>query len=281
MKRFILIALVFIGLKAFGQVEGDPRYTLVWSEEFDSPNLNEKVWSKIPRSEAEWAVNMTPHDSLFAFVDGNIVLRGVTNTFHRSDNSKLLTGGIWSKNKKSFGNGRLEIRAKFTESEGYWPAIWMLPQKSNSFPWPYGGEIDIMEHFQTVPYIDHTVHSHYTYNLRRTQQPKSNGKAPYNKGEYNVYAVERTDDSLTFFVNGKRTFCYPRYRNGIDEQFPFSKQEYYLILDAQLGASYMPVVDTTDFPAELWIDYVRFYEFEDQQPAKKESWLRRLFRGKR
>ena len=77
MKRFILIALVFIGLKAFGQVEGDPRYTLVWSEEFDSPNLNEKVWSKIPRSEAEWAVNMTPHDSLFAFVDGNIVLRGV------------------------------------------------------------------------------------------------------------------------------------------------------------------------------------------------------------
>lgn len=278
MKRFILIALVFIGLGAYGQVEGDPRYTLVWSEEFDSGTLDEEVWSKIPRNKSEWAVNLTPHDSLFAFVDGNIVLRGVTNTFHHSDRSKLLTGGIWTKYKKTFGNGRIEIRAKFTESQGFWPAIWMLPQKNKSIPRPHAGEIDIMEHFQTAAYIDQTVHTHYTYELGRTNRPKNNAKVPYNRGDYNVYALEKTDDNLAFFVNGEHTFDYPRYRDGVDGQFPFSNHEFYLILDAQLGASYMPVVDTTNFPAELWIDYVRFYEFDNQQPAKKETWFQKLFK---
>ena len=279
MKHFLFIVLIVIGLTTIVSAQEQPRYTLIWSEEFDSEVLNDKIWSKIPRNQAEWAVNMTSHDSLYAFVDGNIVLRGVTNTFHPSDNSKLLTGGIWTKYKKNFGNGRLEIRAKFTESQGFWPAIWLLPQKSKSTPWPYAGEIDIMEHFQTAPYIDHTVHTYYTYHLHRTQQPKSNAKVPYNKGEFNVYAVEKTDDSLIFFVNGERTFVYPRYRKGEEGQFPFSNQDYYLILDAQLGASYMPVVDTTGFPAELWIDYVRFYEMENQQATKKESWLRKLFKS--
>lgn len=278
MKRFLFITLIVIGLTSFISGQENHRYILIWSEEFDSGTLDEKIWSKIPRNQAEWAVNMSSHDSLYAFRDGNIVLRGVTNTFIPNDASRLLTGGIWTKYKKSFGNGRLEIRAKFTESQGFWPAIWLLPNKCNSLPWPYAGEIDIMEHFQTAPYIDHTVHSHYTYNLRRTQQPKSNGKAAYNSGDYNVYALEKTDDSLIFLVNDKRTFVYPRYRKGVDEQFPFSNQEYYLILDAQLGASYMPVVDTTSFPAELWIDYVRFYELDSQQSENNESWLLRLWR---
>ena len=81
-------------------------------------------------------------DSCFDMRDGNMVLRGIINYSQPNDTAPYLTGGIYTKGKKAFSNGRLEIRAKLNGARGEWPAIWMLPIDA---PWPMGGEIDIME----------------------------------------------------------------------------------------------------------------------------------------
>jgi beta-glucanase (GH16 family) len=41
-----------------------------------------------------------------------------------------LTGGVYTKGKKAFINGRIEICAKLNAAKGAWPAIWMLPEKA-------------------------------------------------------------------------------------------------------------------------------------------------------
>ena len=108
----------------------------------------------------------------------------------------------------------------------------------------------------------------------------------YNEGEYNTYGLERFQDSLVFFLNGKRTFNYPRFRNGDDGQFPFSQHDYYLILDVQLGRDRSPYIDTAKLPVELRVDYVRYYELDTKtdvipEPEDYQQYTRRRFKYKK
>ena len=273
MKRFFLIVLISIRFATFCEAQEHRRYALVWNDEFDSGVLDKNVWSKIWRHSADWAIHMSSHDSLYAFENGDLVLYGLVNDFLPEDTAAFLTGGVWSKDRKAFGFGRVEVRAKFDVAQGFWPAIWMLPQAPQSLQWPYGGEIDIMEHFRSNPTVNQTVHSNYTFYLRKLYNPSQVAFPKYNEGEYNTYGMERFQDSLVFFVNGKRTFCYPRFRDGVDGQFPFSNHDFYLILDAQLGRDRSPYIDTARLPVALRVDYVRYYELDtktDIIPEPKE-----------
>ena len=273
LKRLLVFFFLLAGLRVSSYAQEHRRYALMWHDEFSAQSLDQQAWSKIKRSKSTWAVHMSPADTLYAFDKGDLVLRGMANDFLTNDNADFLTGGIWGRHKKAFGFGRIEIRAKFDVAQGFWPAIWMMPQVNKDLSWPYGGEIDIMEHFGEHAHVDQTVHSDYTYYQRRGNRPPHVAYPSYNEGEYNTYGVERFQDSLVFFVNGKRTFNYPRYRKGNDGQFPFSQHDYYLILDAQLGGAPAPYIDTAKLPVELRIDYVRYYEVDtktDVVPEPKE-----------
>ena len=286
MKRFLPIFLIIIGFIGFSNAQEHRRYALVWNDEFDSGVLDETVWSKIPRSKPDWAIHMSSDERLYGFDDGSLVLRGMVNDYLAKDTAAFLTGGVWGKGKKTFGYGRLEVRAKFDVAQGYWPAIWMLPWTDHKVNWPYAGEIDIMEHFRDNPFVNNTVHSHYTYNLRRRNRPSQVAYPSYNEGEYNTYSVERFQDSLVFFVNGHRTLTYPRFRDGRNGQFPFSDYDYYLILDAQLGRDRSHYIDTAKLPVELRIDYVRYYELDTKtdvipEPQDYQQYTRKRYKFKR
>lgn len=273
MKRLLSIILIFSCFTGSITAQEHRRYALIWHDEFNSGVLDQQVWSKIWRSRADWAIHMSPAEALYAFEDGSLVLRGMENDFLPNDTAAFLTGGVWSRYKKSFGFGRLDIRAKFDVAQGFWPAIWMLPALNKAVDWPYGGEIDIMEHFRDNLFVNQTVHSHYTVNLRRRNNPSQVAYPSYNEGQYNTYSMERFQDSLVFFVNGRRTLNYPRYHDGVDGQFPFSQHDFYLILDAQLGRDRSPYIDTAKLPVELLVDYVRYYELDtktDVVPEPKE-----------
>jgi len=273
MKRVSLFILAFVGFVGMLLGQEHRRYALVWNDEFNSGTLDKSVWSKTWRSHSSWAIHMTSDDALYGFEDGDLVLWGKVNDFLPKDTASVLTGGVWSRHRKAFGFGRVEVRAKFDVASGFWPAIWMLPQNNQAINWPHGGEIDIMEHFMYHPYIDQTVHSRYTHLLGKKTRPPYVNHAPYREGEYNTYGMERFQDSIVFSVNGQRTFCYPRYRKGINGQFPFSNYDYYLILDAQLGGSPSPDIDMAKLPVALRIDYVRYYELDtktDVIPEPKE-----------
>lgn len=270
-KKLAFFLFVFLSVSQMLAQE-NCRYALVWHDEFNDASLDHSVWSKISKGSSEWRQHMSTDESLYVHDDGQMVLLGKKKD-PKSNFSTLQTGGIWTKDKKSFGFGRLEVKAKFDVAQGFWPAIWMLPQAIKGLDWPYGGEIDIMEHFHESPYVDHTVHTNYTYNLGKKWNPPYNCKSNYKEGEFNVYSVEKFQDSLVFGVNGQRTFCYPRYKKGVDGQFPFDKHNFYLILDSQLGEGSRPMIDTASLPVELRIDYVRYYELDtktDIIPEPKE-----------
>ena len=102
-----------------------------------------------------------------------------------------------------------------------------------------------------------TVHSYYTFMLNR-YKPLQGRTYEINPNDYNVYAVEIGLDSLSFYVNGEHNFTYPRIETDDKKQYPFH-QPYYLMLDMQLKG-WAGKVDESELPAEMWIDWVRYYQ---------------------
>ena len=72
-----------------------------------------------------------------------------------------------------------------------------------------------------------------------------------------------------FAVNHRHTYTYPRIDTDKEGQFPFY-QPYYLLIDMQLGGSWVGAVDPKELPVEMWVDWVKYYE---------KRWM--LFVGKR
>jgi beta-glucanase (GH16 family) len=259
-KQFLpLIYLIFFFICSCSEKLAVRKSNLTWEEDFNQASMFDSTkWTKIPRGRSDWNRHMSEFDSCYAMRKGKLVLRGMVNNSVTSDTSRFLTGGLYTKNKVGFGFGRLEVRAKLYGAKGAWPAIWMLPVNGS---WPGGGEIDIMErlNFDSIAY--QTVHSHYTYNLK-IKDPTTSTTAAINPHAFNIYAVEKYPDSLVFFINNKRTFSYPKIKTDNEGQFPFDKDEFYLLIDMQLGGSWVGKVDSTHLPVEMEIDWVRFYEFK-------------------
>lgn len=229
-----------------------------WEEDFNGNEINQTYWTKIPRGKSDWNNYMSSYSALYEIKDSNLILRGIKNNGRVADTATYLTGGIYTKNKVAFGPGRLEIKAKLNPAKGTWPAFWMLPEKSS---WPYGGEIDIMERLNFDSIVHQTVHSAYTHDLN-IKDPKPSGIMSINPDEYNVYAVEKYKGSIVFYVNGIRNFAYPRIETDKENQFPFDQNDFYLLLDMQLGGSWVGAINDKDLPVKIYIDWIRFYEWK-------------------
>ena len=246
----------------------EEKWELVWEDDFETSLTDTSVWSKIPRWHPEWARKMSAHAECYDMRDGNLILRGIVNPDTKTDTSTYITGGVYTKYKRPFHNGRIEVKAKLQCATGAWPAIWLKPFEEEKYPWPSGGEIDIMEHLNYDSIVYQTVHSNYTQIQNMKEYPKHGITAPINRDDYNVYAVEMYPDSVVFFVNNQHTHTYPRINPAKEGQFPFDKP-YYLLIDMQLGGNWVGKINPEDLPVEMQIDWVRYYKLNPEfQPDK-------------
>lgn len=71
--------------------------------------------------------------------------------------------------------------------------------------------------------------------------------------------MERYPDSLVFFVDDIRTKNYPRILTDIPGQFPFDDID----LDLFIGIQLYSDADPEELPADMFIDWVRYYEPEE------------------
>jgi hypothetical protein len=57
-------------------------------------------------------------------------------------------------------------------------------------------------------------------------------------GEFNTFAMEWYPDRIDLFINGTKTFSYPKIENdATHSQWPFD-QNFYIILDQALGGNW-------------------------------------------
>ncbi len=230
-------------------------WTMMWNDEFNNNKLDDTKWSKIDRGSSDWNNYMSKADTCYEIKNGKLILKGFKNNFLPEDKAKYLTGGICTKNKKTFTHGKIIIKAKLNPAQGAWPAFWMLPEKGK---WPDGGEIDIMERLNYENSVYQTVHSYYTVKLGIKNNPPHSKKSIIKTNDFNTYSVEIYEDKLVFNVNDIYSFTYNKIETNKKGQFPFGKP-FYLLLDMQLGGKWVGSINDSDLPVEMEIDWVRFY----------------------
>ena len=266
-----LLAIIIIGCKenpseitdSYIYVQKADRekkdWQIIWQDDFDSSNLDTTKWTRIPPNNADWGKHMTTDSKCYDISEGKLLLNGIVNKDTLSDSRPFLTGGVYTKGKFAFQYGKIEIRAKLECAQGAWPAMWMLAEQKKYGKYPRNGEIDIMEHLNFDTIIYQTTHSYYTLELKEKDNPPHYGTSKIDNDKFNTYGLEWYPDKLVFTLNGKETFVYPKVPDVDSTQWPYD-QPFYVLIDQQLGGSWVGKVNSDDLPVQMIIDFVKVYQ---------------------
>lgn len=164
-----------------------------------------------------------------------------------------------SRDKKTFRYGRIEARLKLPQTQGIWPAFWMLGNNLGSVGWPQSGEIDIMEH---VGYEPTTTHG-------ALHGPGYSGNTPFmgthNLGEYvdvnyHVHAVEWDANGIRWFRDNIQFYSVTRAQVQNYGAWVFDNP-FFLLLNVAVGGNWPGSPDASSvFPQRMYVDYVRVYQ---------------------
>lgn len=236
-----------------------PGWKLEWNDEFNAPGkIDDSKWVRCERGSSDWNNTMSDDPRCIKVRNGRLLLMGFANDGTDKDKVPFLTGGLTSKGKFQFSHGRIEIRARFKSAKGAWPALWLLGAEGG---WPKNGEMDLMEHLNFDDIVYQTVHSEYVTQIDKTKTPPNGGTTRIDKDDFNTYGAEWDHDKITFLVNGKPTFTYPRVAEKGAAQWPFD-QPFYIIMSMQVGGKWVGEADPKDYPSGMEIDWVRVYSRE-------------------
>lgn len=241
---------------------------LVWSDEFDSINPNHWTFETggggWGNNELQYYTNGQNASIQYDAQAGSNVLviearqQGGQSCWYGAcqyTSSRMISAG-----KKEFQYGRIEARIKLPQTQGIWPAFWMLG--SNFFQgagWPGSGEIDIMEHVGYEPTLTHgALHG-----------PGYSGNTPitgtYNVGQsvdanYHVYAVEWNSNGISWFVDGNNFYSVSRAQ--VEQYGPWVfDQPFFLLLNVAVGGNWPGSPDASSvFPQRMYVDYIRVYQ---------------------
>ncbi len=301
MKIFISSLLVFTWSSLFTEKAGEettsqPEFTLVWSDEFDGDGLpDENNWAFqtqwiIPG--VGWANNEQQHytDRIDNAKVENGVLKIIAKkeTFTDSQGTKEYTSARLT-SKYDFTYGKVVVRAKLPNGVGSWPAIWTLGTNIDELggywndgidqvPWPFCGEIDIMEQFGQAT-AKGTVHAtvHHGQEFGGTSNTSSTGLATATT-EFHDYAIIWTEEEIQFLVDDQVYYTYnpeTKYpaigRNG--NTWPFDQPQY-ILLNVAMGGTLGGSIDPNFTESAMEVDYVRVYE--ETVPQAQEARLKDL-----
>ena len=166
-------------------------------------------------------------------------------------------------NKFHVQYGRIEARIKVPKGNGLWPAFWMMGADFlTGRPWPYNGEVDIME----------VLGRNTTEAYSTLHAPAYNGGGGYGlkytaaggadlAADFHIWAAEWDSDGIRFFLDGQLVFTAAKDTVEATRGPWIFDHPFYLILNLAVGGDFPGPVDaTTPFPSQMLVDYVRVYQ---------------------
>ncbi|MGE5355811.1 MAG: family 16 glycosylhydrolase [Deltaproteobacteria bacterium] len=232
---------------------------LVWSDEFDTPNIDKTKWEHEVNGDGGGNNELqfyTDSDKNSFVQNGKLFIKAIHEKYQNKD---FTSARLRTKLKGDWLYGKVEVKAKVPTGLGTWPAIWMLPTDWAYGGWPQSGEIDIMEHVGYDPNVIHgSIHTD-AYNHVKGTQKSSSQKVPDATTEFHVYAIEWYEDRIDFYIDNNKYFSFANENKGW-ATWPFDKR-FHLILNLAVGGNWGGAkgVNPDHFPAQMEIDYVRVY----------------------
>ncbi|MEW6920582.1 glycoside hydrolase family 16 protein [Trueperella pyogenes] len=260
--------------------------TLVWADEFNGPKIDESKWNIIDGMANHGAIYNRGAVGIKKGLEGdkdngylaiNSKNHGTKEALKEAvgwdpypdqplnDKQTWSSGRLESKNKYSFEHGRMAVRAKVNDSQGIWPAIWMLAQDETGHD-----EIDVLEYLGQEPW---TAYMTNHFGVQKHTYGKDYGTASIYEAwsqKFHVYEVEWSPEEITWFIDGKKWFstkkdCTP----SCDSRHTLPM---FPILETQVGDGWVGDVDYnkrwTKQDSDFLVDWVRVYQKADQDRVR-------------
>ena len=195
-------------------------------------------------------------------VDGNVI-DTESRTLNTADNSfalnrqPYLSGVITSYDSFRFKYGKVEMRGRFPQGKGLWGAFWLLNGYYKQDQ-PEDPEIDIIEALG-----DSTTTARQAYHymedldgdgfLTDTNTLELTTSMDDFSQEFHTYGVEWSEGLIVYFVDDVEV-----HRISGPQ---VSSEQMYLIANLAVGGIFPgPADETTEFPANYEIDYIRVWQ---------------------
>ncbi|MFD6751440.1 glycoside hydrolase family 16 protein, partial [Streptomyces anthocyanicus] len=159
-----------------------------------------------------------------------------------------------------FTYGRVEARIKVPKGNGLWPAFWMMGADFlTGRPWPYNGEVDIMEILgKDVKTAYSTVHAPAYNGGGGIGSPYKLPQSADFSADFHTWAADWNSKGITFSLDGQTVFTLDKEQVEQTRGPWIFDHPHYMILNLAVGGDWPGPTDaTTPFPARMLVDYVR------------------------
>jgi beta-glucanase (GH16 family) len=262
-------------------VEQGPRVQkrLVWQDEFSGTSLDSTKWEPMIGDGSLYGNPGWGNNELQYYTgrpENVEVGNGILKIIARQENfggRGFTSARLRTQGKFDFRYGRVEARIKIPAGQGLWPAFWMLPSQSPYGGWASGGEIDIMEAVNLAEQVHGTIHygSPWPGNLSAGgNRSKAGGYAD----GFHTYAIDWRPDEIRWSVDGVEYYSVnsQTWFSSVgmwNQRAPFDTS-FHMLLNLAIGGNWPGSPDeSTVFPAEMLVDYVRVYQDVPQSTGRR------------
>jgi len=250
--------------------------TLVWSDEFTNTGStnaqpNPLVWTWETGNNSGWGNNeleyycpwgssSSPCSSAapnsYVGADDNLHILAEQPSTGVYTSARMKTQGLFS-----FMYGRIEAKIWVPESQGMWPAFWLLGNNIASVNWPACGELDIMEHIDG----NNPANKGYDWVQSSVHGANLNGGVPYTTtgftaAAWHTYGMIWSKGQVQFYIDDPAK-PYETFSAATQTgTWPFDQGPQFILLNLAVGGGWPGSPDSTSvFPGEMKVDYVRIY----------------------
>ena len=209
----------------------------------------------------------TSTPNAYVGTDGYLHIVAMSPTPNVYTSARLKSQGLFA-----FQYGRIEARMQLPESQGMWPAFWMLGSNITAVPWPACGEADIMEHIDganppfsagaTPPGYDWIAGSVHGGASASAEVNGSQRYSPtgFSAAAWHTYGMIWSKGQIEYYVDSPSN-VYATFNTGnFGGTWPFDQGPMFIILNLAVGGDWPGNPDsTTVFPSNMLVDYVRIY----------------------
>lgn len=235
---------------------------LVWSDEFegaegeapDPANWNHETgdhgWGN-----QELQNYTTSRDNSALDGEGSLVITAL------DEGDEYTSARMTTQDNMEHEYGRIEARVHLPSGQGIWPAFWMLGSDFPDTPWPDSGEIDVMEFIgNELGTVHGTVHGPGYSGGEGVGASYDHPDGGSFADDFHVFAIDWEPGSITWSVDDVPYNTVTAGDVGGDWVFD---QEFFLILNVAVGGEWPGYPDeSTEFPQQMAVDYVRVYDME-------------------
>ena len=249
-----LICLILL----IGTIQARADWNLVWSDEFNEATINPANWTfDIGNGSGGWGNNeleyYTSRTNNVRIENGNLVIQARQESF---GGMNYTSARLKSQGLQNWTYGRIEasILLPSGQTQGLWPAFWMLGSNIGSVGWPECGELDIMERVNLNSTINGTMH---WYDAGEADYGSISSVLDFT--QYHVYSIEWDPGLITWSVDGN-PFLLANITNNVNNTGAFHLP-FFILLNLAVGGNWPGSPDSaTTFPATMYVDYVRVYQ---------------------